>query len=301
MARLYQAEVRYAARNGLARDYQDRHEQLATIRGRIDITAQVRTLQGRRLPLECRYQDYTEDSQLNRVLKAAHRRLLRIPGLGADVLRELRADLRLFGEVAEVDYGPKTVPKLQFNRLNEGWRAPGVLAEMILRQDSLRDVTGSLDALSFTVNMNKVFERFVEAVVRREARRAGLTSEAQARRKLTARVRMKPDLLLREGGRDVAVGDAKYKELALAEWPHADLYQLLAYCDALQLRRGLLIYAGSRRPRTELVKGTNVNLEIIGIDLEGDHREVLARAQAAAARLVEHAVLSRQASRAMAA
>jgi 5-methylcytosine-specific restriction enzyme subunit McrC len=118
-----------------------------------------------------------------------------------------------------------------------------------------------------------------------------LVFEAQARRKLTARVAMKPDLLIRARGRDVAVGDAKYKELAPADWPHADLYQLVAYCDALQLRRGLLIYAGSRRPRTELVEGTNVILEIIGIDLEGDHRGVLARAQAAAAKLVEHALL----------
>ncbi|MDQ3720486.1 MAG: McrC family protein [Actinomycetota bacterium] len=127
--------------------------------------------------------------------------------------------------------------------------------------------------------MNMVFERFVEAVVRREARKAGFVFEGQARRKLTASVTMKPDLLVREGARDVAVGDAKYKELAPAAWPHADLYQLIAYCDALQLRRGLLIYAGSRRPRAELVKGTNVLLEIIGIDLTGDHRAVLARAR----------------------
>src|SRR5262245_9740833 len=114
MARLYQAEVRYAARNGLTRDYQDREEQLATVRGRIDIATQVRDLQGRRLPLACRYQDYTEDSELNRVLKAAHRRLLRIPRLGADVLRELRSELRLFSEVEEVDYPPNSVPALRF-------------------------------------------------------------------------------------------------------------------------------------------------------------------------------------------
>ena len=296
MARLYQAEFRYASRNGLIRDYQDRNEQLATLRGRIDIAAQVRTWQGRRLPLECRYQDYTEDSRLNRVLKAAHRRLLRLPGLEPDVLRAIRGDLRVFNEVADVHYAPKSVPTLEFDRLNDDWRAAGQLAEMILRQDSLRDVTGSLDALSFTVDMNKVFERFVEAVVRREVRKAGLVFEGQARRKLTASVTMKPDLLLRAGGRDVAVGDAKYKELATAAWPHADLYQLIAYCDALQLGRGLLIYAGSRRPRTELVRGTNVLLEIVGIDLEGDHRKVLARAQAAAGKLIQQAVLSRDAS-----
>ena len=211
MARLYQAEVRYAARNGLHRDYQHREEQLATVRGRIDVGAQISRFQDRRLPLECRYQDFTEDSDLNRVLKAAHRRLLRLPGLGPEVLRDLRGSLRLFNEVREVPYSSATVPDLQFNRLNEEWRAAGHLAEMILRQDSVRDVTGSVNALSFTVDMNKVYERFIEAVVHRAAREAGFVFEAQARRRLTARVAMKPDLVLRYAGRDVAVGDAKYK------------------------------------------------------------------------------------------
>jgi 5-methylcytosine-specific restriction enzyme subunit McrC len=160
---------------------------------------------------------------------------------------------------------------------------------LILRQDSLQDETGSTEGISFTVDMNKVFERFVEAVVAFEARRAGYRLERQARRRLTQSVLMRPDLVLTHGGRDLAVGDAKYKELAPTNWPHADLYQLLAYCDALQLPRGLLIYADSRRPRSEIVEGVNVELEIVGIDIEGDHREVLARAGSAARRLVQHA------------
>src|SRR5438309_9238383 len=107
---------------------------------------------------------------------------------------------------------------------------------------------------------------------------------------------MRPDLVIRAGGRDLAVGDAKYKELAPRDWPHADLYQLLAYCDALRLSHGLLIYADSRRSRTELVEGTNVVLEIVGIDLTGDHRGVLARAQAAALKLVAQARLHEDAT-----
>jgi 5-methylcytosine-specific restriction enzyme subunit McrC len=289
IAWLFEAEVRLASRAGLTRSYQDREERLATIRGRIDIGAQVRRWQGRRSPLECRYQDYTDDWALNRVLKAAHRRLLRIPDLEGRVVRDLHSQLRLFNEVETIDYGPKSVPTLQFNRLSQIWEPAARLAQLILRNDSLLDETGSTEGISFTVDMNRVFERFVEVVVASEARRAGYVLERQARRRLTPSVPMRPDLVLKAAGRDVAVGDAKYKELAPSNWPHADLYQLLAYCDALQLPRGLLIYADSRRPRSEIVEGVQVTLEVVGIDLEGDHRDVLARARVAARRLVEHA------------
>ena len=291
VAWLFESEVRRASRYGLTRGYRERDETLSTIRGRIDIGAQLRARQGRRFPLECRYQDYTEDSDLNRVLKAAHRRLLRLPRLERELGRRIHRHMRLFNEVEEIDYPPMGVPKLGFNRLNDLWEPPAVLADLILRQDSVRDRTGSALGMSFTVDMNKVFERFVEVVVREEARRHGYVLQPQAPRRLTRSVRMRPDLVIKAAGHDVAVADAKYKELHPADWPHADLYQMLAYCVALRVPRGLLIYAGSRRPRYELVEGNGVTLEIIGIDLGGDFRAALSRTRAAAARVIYQANL----------
>ena len=43
---------------------------------------------------------------------------------------------------------------------------------------------------------------------------------------------------------DFAVADTKYKELEAQKIVHEDLYQLLAYCVALGLPTGLLIYVG---------------------------------------------------------
>ena len=62
---------------------------------------------------------------------------------------------------------------------------------------------------------------------------------------------MTPDLVLRRPrGRPFAVADAKYKKVVPADgdrvkWSHANLYQLLAYCVALKLDTGILIYAES--------------------------------------------------------
>jgi hypothetical protein len=53
---------------------------------------------------------------------------------------------------------------------------------------------------------------------------------ARWRRQLTKKIPIRPDLILHGGGQDLAAADVKYKELKPAEWPHADLYQMLAYC-----------------------------------------------------------------------
>ena len=99
IAWLVEAEIRRAARIGLVRDYREREEALATVRGRIDLAAQIRARRGQPLPLDCRYQDYGEDTELNRVIKAALHRLLRIPSLDRQLALELRHHHRLFAAV----------------------------------------------------------------------------------------------------------------------------------------------------------------------------------------------------------
>ena len=62
------------------RSYTEVGERLAGIRGRIDLPAQ-RRLVGLPLPTECRFDDYSADVPLNRILRSAAVRLLRLPGV----------------------------------------------------------------------------------------------------------------------------------------------------------------------------------------------------------------------------
>lgn len=288
VAHIFEAEVSRAARQGLVRGYQARHETLATLRGRIDIAGQIRVRQGRPFPLECSFEEYTEDIELNRIVKAALRRLLQVPGLSPEVVRRLRFRYRIFDEVASVIYGPGSVPDIDFTRLNEHWRPTAELARLILNQESLRDQTGKTLGISFTVDMNTLFERFVENIVGREARKARLQLVAQAPRRLSTDVPIRPDLVLRAGSRDLAVGDAKYKEPSDERPSNEDLYQLLAYCVSLGLKSGLLIYSG-KLDRQYLIERAGIVLEATSIDLTGEPEQIEGSALKAAKRLVEHA------------
>lgn len=289
VAWVFETEVQRATAQGMVRGYQGRSETLTTLRGRIDLAAQLHARQGRPFPLECRFEEYTEDIELNRVIKAAHRRLLQIPGLELELTRTLRHRYRTFDNVNSIEYLPGSVPELNFTRLNRHWEAAGQLARLILQWQSLRDREGRIIGTTFVVDMNKLFERFVESIVREEARRAGYGLVAQGWRRFAPKISIQPDLILRRDGLDLAVGDAKYKELRAGKWPHADLYQLLAYCVSLGLPAGLLIYASGYPLEKHEVLHAGVSLEMLGIEMSGKPHDLEAQVRNAAQRLLEQA------------
>jgi 5-methylcytosine-specific restriction enzyme subunit McrC len=59
-------------------------------------------------------------------------------------------------------------------------------------------------------------------------------------------IQLRPDFTVAAGGRRLLVGDAKWKRLAGSPLVTADLYQVISYCTALGVERGLLIYPGNR-------------------------------------------------------
>ncbi len=273
----------------MSRDYVTLEDGLRTVRGRIDIARQLSIHQDRLVPLECRFQEYTEDILPNQIIKSALRRLITMPGLDVTLGRTLRQLLAAFSDVSEVEYPTSAVPNVTFTRLNRHWQGPTRLARLILSQEAIKDELGATSGTAFTVDMNKVFEKFVEEIVSHEARNHGLELHAQDDVKLTPKVNMTPDLILQIGSNRLGVGDSKYIEAESAEWPNANLYQLLAYCVALGLPRGLLIYASARPLEVQRVTSAGIELEAIGIDLEEPHEQLLAQARLAAHRLIRHA------------
>jgi 5-methylcytosine-specific restriction enzyme subunit McrC len=107
---------------------------------------------------------------------------------------------------------------------------------------------------------------------------------------------MKPDLVLRRRGQALAVADAKYKKIVPADsdqvkWSHANLYQLLAYCIAMELDSGLLIYAESEgMPSEQVTRGIPKRLRTEEVSLRGSPAEIIGRAERVARLLVEQAL-----------
>jgi 5-methylcytosine-specific restriction enzyme subunit McrC len=83
----------------------------------------------------------------------------------------------------------------------------------------------------------------------------------------------------------------KYKETARGDID--DLYQLLAYCSATGLARGLLVYATAAHPTTHEVVRNGPQLRVDTIDIMQPHEVLMARCREVAEQI---AVLTKEAS-----
>ncbi|MFD0352787.1 hypothetical protein ACFVHW_03430 [Streptomyces sp. NPDC127110] len=102
---------------------------------------------------------------------------------------------------------------------------------------------------------------------------------------------MQPDLVWYEdSGVPRIVVDAKYKAGSREGYPNGDLYQMLAYCTALGLAGGHLVYAKGDVPhRRHRVQQAGTVLYQHALDLDRKPSELLQEVQVLARRMVSAA------------
>ncbi len=293
------AAARQAFSRGLLHGYRVEEEALYTVRGRIMFAEQLRTRFGIPLPVEVRYDEFTNDIQANQLVKAAVYRLGRMRLRSQAARRQLGRIAGMLENVSPVDYSPRNVPEVRFDRLNEHYRGVVSLSRLILQHGAYESSRGEVRASGFLMDMNVVFQEFV-TVALREA--LGVSPNAFRERRIPSldvggRVSLRPDLVWRDGGRYIFVGDAKYKNVSGQRIPNADLYQLLSYTTALDLHGGLLIYAeGEAVTATFNVRHAGKRLEVAALDLSGTLDEVLDRVGELAG-VIREAAVGQEASR----
>jgi 5-methylcytosine-specific restriction enzyme subunit McrC len=293
-------EVSRAIRRGLLQGYKVEEDALPTVRGRIRFDDQIRYRFGRFPPAEVRFDEFTEDIDANRLIKAAATMLLRMRLRAAESRRALRRIDSVMEDVSLIEYDRARLPEIEWTRLNEHYRYAVSLAQLVLRHCAFElpmDESGRrVHASSFLVDMNRVFEDFVRTAVREKL---GLPEKAfpsgGKHPRLTlddrgagpGRIKLEPDLSWWEGPDCMFVGDIKYKRTE-RDGENSDLYQLLAYTVAANLACGLLVYAaGENAPATHVVRHLVRTLEVVTLDLAGTPDQLL-DGMATVARRIAH-------------
>ena len=282
------AAARRAFSRGLLHDYITREEALYTVRGRIRFDEQVRRRFGIPMPVEVRYEEFTDDILANRLVKAATARLGGMRLRSQPARKGLGWIAGTLDNVSPVEFAPKDVPAVSFDRLNEHYRGVVELSRLILRHSAFESGHGQVRASGFLMDMNKVFQEFVTVALRETL---GVSDSAFREQNIDSldrggRVSLRPDLVWQDGSTYVFVGDAKYKRIRDERVPNADLYQMLAYVTALDLPGGMLIYAeGEAEPVVHEVRNSSKRLEVAALDLSGSLDDVLSRVDLLAGRV----------------
>ncbi len=185
------------------------------------------------------------------------------------------------------------LPAWRPSRLNARYHDALRLAELVLRGASVEHRPGKVTVPGFLFDLARVFEDFVTAALADELAERGDhrgSRPAPADHHLDERgsVRLTPDFVVHTGdGTPVGVADTKYKAERPSGYPNADLYQMLAYCTALNLPEGHLVYAKGEAPHAaHRVRNAGITIHQHALDLDQPPAALLDDVRTLARRLV---------------
>lgn len=284
-------QLRKALARGVLQGYRSVEESSNTVRGRWRIGDQIRSRYGIAPPIEIEYDDFTEDIEANRLLRAAIHRLLQLRVRSDHARWGLRSLESTLSSVELVSYDPRRIPNVRYDRRSERYRPAVELARLILRSSSFDPTHGGVPASAFMIDMNRVFEDFIvlalgEAIDPSAGRLVQGGRMGGLRLDVERRISLLPDISLWRDGTCRFVGDVKYKRLRTSAYPNADLYQLLAYSVATNLPVGTLIYAaGEEDPTLHEVVHLGKRLETVAMRLDCSPQELLDQVKVLARRI----------------
>jgi 5-methylcytosine-specific restriction enzyme subunit McrC len=246
---LFNELVRNRVRRGLVQDYVRREENLATFRGALSIRPHIQNNLARDNRIYCRFFEQTVDIQDNRLIKAALHHLLQFGGWTTRTTQELISNFHHFDSVTLEPSARHMWNQRQYHRLNDDYRPIHALARMFLAYSSISEKVGVHEFKGFLLNMNTLFEEFVQQAFERVARQAYVWAAIQKPEPLSrhpAAPDIQPDVTIRQGGAVMSIVDAKYKK-DVGGPQNPDIYQVIAYGTVLKCPRTYLLY-----PHTEL-------------------------------------------------
>lgn len=253
-------------KRGLYKDYRLQNEQLATVRGRINVSRTISTRSSARGSLQCEFDEYEIDTPHNRALKAVLVLLIRQGEVSAHRQIALRRLLPYLDSVSLIAPSSIQWNELTYHRSNAAYRLLLGVCEMIVRGMIPIQEAGDSKLESWISDeaMSYLYERFIREYFKFHHPQLKPSapivpwdfdkSDAFGHDQLPS---MRTDVTLRNEHRRVII-EAKFyqRSMQMSKWGNkstihsGNLYQLLSYVKNADVDgdgsvSGLLLYAGT--------------------------------------------------------
>ena len=155
-------------KRGLGKEYIPRTEALSSLRGKIDISETIKTQALLRKQMVCSYDEFSINSNMNRIIKSTMLVLLR-----ADITKARKKQLRkllvFFDDVDTIDL--YTVNwNMQYNRNNQTYRMLISICYLVVKGLLQTQADGSVKLMDFLdeQRMHRLYEKFILEYYRKE-------------------------------------------------------------------------------------------------------------------------------------
>jgi 5-methylcytosine-specific restriction enzyme subunit McrC len=283
--------------NGINRSYIAVEEESRYLKGQWLLPRQIAEKPFCRNIFLIRYDEFTEDNYLNRILKFTTNLLVKY-ARDISTKRLLNDILFAYSDVGDLGYvSEEYINKVQFNRLNEEYKKIFDFALVFIRHLNIQLMSGKNDTYSFMFDMNVLFEEFIAEFIKQES----LLRESESYKDCVLNVKrqrhlsempklfkMEPDICIQNKSVTKLIIDTKYKLLDDCDRrlgvSQADMYQMFAYSHKFNCKRVVLLYPehnlylneSRHKPMTYKIDKCDNNdnpyrrVEIWTVDLRGD-------------------------------
>ena len=276
-------------KRGLGREYIEKSESLSSLRGRIEISESVKTRSLLKRQLVCSYDDFSENSYMNRIIKSTMELLLH-----ADIAKarkkELRKLLVYFGNVDLLDVHNINW-KIQYNRNNQTYRMLISVCYLVIKGLLQTDTDGTTRLMDFLdeQRMCRLYEKFILEYYRKEFPKLTVNA-SQIPWALDDGINdmlpvMQTDIMLSQGNK-VLIIDAKYyghttqTQYDIHTLHSANLYQIFTYVKNKEAQMtevphrvsGMLLYARTdeavQPDNTYQMSGNRISVRTLDLNRE---------------------------------
>ena len=283
-------------KRGLGREYIQNTESLSSLRGRIDISDSIKTRSILKRQLICTYDEFSENSYLNRIIKTTMESLLH-----ADIAKarkkELKKLLVYFNNVDTLEIHNINW-KVQYNRNNQTYRMLIAVCYLVVKGLLQTNTDGTARLMDFIdeQRMCRLYEKFILEYYRKEFPQLYVSS-SQIPWALDDGIGdmlpvMQTDIMLSHGNKFLII-DAKYYSHTTQEQYNtrslhsANLYQIFTYVKnkeaelstAPHVVSGMLLYAKtdeSVQPNESYMMSGN-RISVKTLDLNCDFAAIASR------------------------
>lgn len=273
-------------RRGLDRGYQERQEDLQTIRGRIQFNESLNRCLFPQARANCSYDELQYDVLHNQILKTTIHKLIQTAALDESIRQRLVGIHGRIPEVQEIALSRQSFRKLRLHRNNAFYRFLMNICELLLDSLLVDEDTGKYrfrDFLRDERKMARLFEKFVLNFYRLEQSDFKPTSHKiqwdaqpvsdERTSDLDYLPEMETDITLRSPEKTIVIDTKYYSETLVRKYGgsskvHAgNLYQLNAYLMNLETRPGPDAQASGMLLYPDTSSAVDVRFEIRGHDV----------------------------------
>ena len=261
-AAILEKGVSRQVKQGLYREYVLMQEELAVVRGKLNMQDTIALKVQSKQKLACEFDDFSEDNLYNQILKVTIECLIRAKDVDAKRKQALKKLLVFFGNVKDICTDHIQWSRLIYQRNNRNYELLLNICYLLLNGMLQTTEQGKYKLLAFSdEHMEKLFERFILAYYKehhKELNPSAPQIEWNLSQKSDSAMiqflpKMKTDIVLTKDGKTLLI-DAKYYSKSMIEnydkatLRSAHLYQIFAYVKNLDKEStdnvsGLLLYA----------------------------------------------------------